>query len=82
MWCMAVGAVIYWRMLLRAFSRGATEAGFVEALIAIIFVAVVAFFMIALTLVLLPRLNDDRQLRSDEPKRVTEEIHIKPKMRK
>lgn len=38
--------------------------------------------MIALTLVLLPRLNEDRQIRSDEPQRVTEEIHIKPKVRK
>ncbi len=38
--------------------------------------------MIALTLVLLPRLNDDRQPRADEPRRVTEEIHIKPQMRK
>jgi hypothetical protein len=39
-------------------------------------------FMIALTLILLPRLNEDRQIRSDEPKRATEEIHIKPTMRK
>lgn len=38
--------------------------------------------MITLTLVLLPRLSDDRQPRADEPQRVTEEIHIKPKRRK
>ena len=38
--------------------------------------------MIALTLVLLPRLNDEQQRRTDEPQRATEEIHIKPKLRK
>jgi len=38
--------------------------------------------MIVLTLVLLPRLSDDRQSRTDEPQRVTEEIHIKPKLHK
>lgn len=38
--------------------------------------------MIVLTLVLLPRLSDDRQLHADERQRVTEEIHIKPKRHK
>lgn len=35
--------------------------------------------MIVVTLVLLPRLSDDRQPRTDEPQRPTEEIHVKPK---
>ena len=34
--------------------------------------------MIAVTLILLPRLNDERP-RSADPNRRTEELHIKPK---
>ena len=34
--------------------------------------------MIAITLILLPRLNDERPSRN-EPARRTEELHIKPK---
>lgn len=33
--------------------------------------------MIIITLILLPRLNNERPL-SDEPRRPTEELHIKP----
>lgn len=48
-------------------------------MLADLFPSLFLVLMIALTLVLLPRLNDDRQMRSDEPQRATEEIHIKPK---
>jgi hypothetical protein len=33
--------------------------------------------MVAVTLALLPRLNDDRPM-ADDPRRATEELHIKP----
>lgn len=35
--------------------------------------------MIALTLILLPRLNDDNSRSSGERRRITEELHIKRK---
>jgi hypothetical protein len=37
--------------------------------------------MVIVTLVLLPRLNDERRPIGDEPRRPTEELHIRPRKR-
>jgi hypothetical protein len=37
--------------------------------------------MVIVTLVLLPRLNDERRPTTDEQRRPTEELHIRPRKR-
>jgi hypothetical protein len=34
--------------------------------------------VITITIILLPRINDERPPRAEEPRRATEELHIKP----
>lgn len=41
--------------------------------------ALLLIIMICLTLILLPRLNDERRPSSDDVRRPTEELHIKPR---
>lgn len=60
----------YYRLAYGAFYR---EELMIEHLPELLLIVV-----ITITIILLPRINDERPPRAEEPRRATEELHIKP----